>query len=168
MNSFKLYIYRLLTQFLPETRFFGLKCALLRWCGARVGQNVRINSTAIFSGNGKLTIGDDVWIGAGCFISAVGLASITIGSHIDFGPQVMVLTGSHKIDLTGEHIGGEGTAESVAIGDGCWLGARSTILPGVSLNEKTLIAAGAVVVKSTEQSMTLVAGVPAKQIKKYS
>ena len=80
---------------------------LLRWAGAKVGKNVRINSSAVFSGNGGLIVGDDVWIGAGDVISPIAPARIAIGSHIDFGPGVMIVTGSHEIDLEGEHIGGK-------------------------------------------------------------
>lgn len=138
---------------------------LLRWAGAKIGKNVRINSSAVFSGNGDLRIDDDVWIGAGDVISPIAPACITIGSHIDFGPGVMIITGSHEIDLEGEHIGGKGAAASVSIGNGCWLGARTTILPGVALAEKTLVAAGAVVTKSVDVPCSLVAGVPA-EIKK--
>jgi maltose O-acetyltransferase len=112
-----------------------------------------------------LIVGDDVWIGAGDVISPIAPARITIGSHIDFGPGVMIVTGSHEIDLEGEHIGGKGVAASVSIGNGCWLGARATILPGVALAEKTLVAAGAVVTKSVDVPCSLVAGVPA-EIKK--
>ncbi len=166
MKPFRLWIYRRLTHWLPETRGFALKRALLRWAGATIGKNVRINSSAIFSGTGKLVIGDDVWIGPGCYISPVGSAEIKIGSHIDFAPQVMILTGSHKIDPAGEHIGGDGTSASVEIGDGCWLCARSTILPGVTLANKTLVAAGAVVTKSFHEPCSLVGGNPAALKKK--
>ena len=161
MKPFRLWIYRLLTWWLPETRCFGWKRVLLRWAGATIGKNVRINSSAIFGGNGTLIIGDDVWIGGGDVISPVSSARIVIGSHVDFGPQVMVITGSHEVDTQGDHIGGKGMALDVVIGSGCWLGARSIILPGVSVADKTVIAAGAVVTKSVEEIGTLVAGVPA-------
>ena len=134
---------------------------LLRWSGAEVGKNVRINSSAVFSGNGELSIGEDVWIGAGSVIMPVAPARVAIGSHVDIGPGVMILTGSHEIDPDGLHIGGRGTAKSVTVGDGCWLGARVTILPGATLAEKTLVAAGAVVTKSVDEPCSLVAGVPA-------
>ncbi len=167
MNSLRLWIYACVTRWIPETRGFGLKVWLLRWCGATIGENVRINSSATFSGTGKLTIGNDVWIGPGCFISPVGAAEIKIGNCVDLAPQVMVLTGSHVIDVgVGAHIGGEGIAASVAIGDGCWVGARATLLPGVSLAEKVLVAAGAVVTHTVVSSQTLVAGVPAVEKKK--
>ena len=167
MKPIRLWIYRLLTWWLPETRCFGIKNFLLRWAGARIGRDVRINSSAAFSGNGKLLIGDDVWIGPGCRISPVEQAKITIGSCCDLGPEVMILTGSHEIDTVGLHIGGKGTASSVTIGDGCWLGARALILPGVSLAEKTLVAAGAVVIKGADMPKIMLAGVPAKCCKQY-
>ena len=168
VRPFRLWIYRLLTWWLPETRCFGWKRLLLRWGWAKLGKNVRINSSAVFSGNGGLVVGDDVWIGAGDVISPVAPASITIGTHVDFGPGVMIITGSHEVDIEGEHIGGKGKAASVVIGNGCWLGARALILPGVTLAEKTLVAAGAVVTKSVEDSLGLVAGNPAVMKKKLT
>ena len=168
MNTSKLWLYRLITSWRPETRCFGLKASFLRWCGARVGNNVRINSSAIIMGDGSLEIGDDVWIGAGCRISPVGGATIKIGSCCDLGPEVMILTGSHLIDPQGSHIGGDGISCSVTIGAGSWLWARSTILPGVALPARTIVAAGAVVTRSIDGEKSLVAGVPAEIRKTYS
>jgi acetyltransferase-like isoleucine patch superfamily enzyme len=150
-----------MTWWLPETRFFGWKRVLLHWAGATIGKNVRINSSAVFSGNGDLSIGEDVWIGACSVIMPVAPARVAIGSHVDIGPGVMILTGSHEIDPDGLHIGGPGKAVSVTVEDGCWLGARATILPGATLAEKTLVAAGAVVTNSVGEPCSLVAGVPA-------
>lgn len=161
MKPFRLWILKILTAWLPESRGFWVKCALLRWAGAKVGQNVRIYSSARIVGTGSLEIGDDVHIGSGVFLSAVAPTGITIGSHVDIGPGAMILTGSHRIDPVGEHIAGEGTSAMVSIGDGCWLGARSVILPGVILARKTLVAAGAIVTKSVESTQQLVAGIPA-------
>lgn len=168
MSPFRLYLYRLVASCLPETRFFGAKAALLRWCGATVGANVRIVSSAVFTGTGAVTIGDDVWIGARNFISSVAPASVTVGSHCDFGPDVMILTGSHEIDPTGAHTAGKGTAASVSVADGCWLGARSTVLPGVALPRKSLVAAGAVVTRTPDPpgEGCLFAGVPARAKRK--
>ena len=162
MNTSKLWLYRLLARWIPETRCFGLKAALLRWCGVKIGKNVRISSSAIFLGGGKLVIGDDVWIGSCCMIHGVARASIKIGNYCDLGPAVVVLTGSHKIDPIGAHMAGDGTFADVEVGDGCWLGARSMILPGVKLPQKTLVAAGAVVVRSPSGEQMLLTGVPAQ------
>ena len=163
MKPFRLWLYKLVTQWLPETRCFGLKSTLLRWCGAKIGDNVRVSSSAIFSGDGMLEIGDDVWIGAGSRIVPVGDGKIAIGSHCDLGPEVMILTGSHAIDPEGAHIAGKGTGAAVLVGSGCWLGARSTVLPGVNLPPKTIVAAGAVITKGPRHEKTLIAGVPAEE-----
>jgi maltose O-acetyltransferase len=52
----------------------------------------------------------------------------------------------------------------VTVGDGCWLGACCIILPGVAIASGCIIAAGAVVSKSTEEN-GLYAGVPARRIR---
>ena len=161
MSPMCIYFFGKVMRLLPETRFFGLKVAMLRWCGARVGRNVRICSSATIMGNGPLTIGDDVWIGERSFIRTSPGAGITIGSCCDIGPQVSIVTGTHEIDTTGPHVAGAGCGRSISIGDGCWLCLRSVVLPGVSLAVKTLVAAGAVVANDVTESGVMVAGVPA-------
>lgn len=161
MKAFRLYLYRLLSYLLPETRCFALKRVLLRWGGCKIGRNVRICSSAMIFGNGELSIGDDVWIGEKCFVKATKPAHIIIGSCCDIAPQVSMNTGTHEIDASGEHVAGKGCGRSIEIGDGCWIGMRGTILPGVRLASRTLVAAGAVVTSSIEDSSWLVAGVPA-------
>lgn len=167
MKTSRLWMYKILTAFLPENKFYSLKASLLRWCGAKVGENVRVNSSANIRGCGELVVGDDVWIGPMNFISAVGGTRIEIGAHCDLGPQVMILTGSHNIDLSGPHIAGAGASKNVIIGDGCWLGARSTVLPGVVLHSHTLLAAGAVATSASTSEYSLMAGVPATTKKVY-
>ena len=112
-------------------------------------------------------IGDDVWIGSGDMIHSTLNASVKIGKHCDLAPEVMILTGSHEIDVEGEHIAGKGISANVEIGDGCWLGARSTVLPGVSIAKKNILAAGSVMTVSSEIEKSLWAGVPAKMKKQY-
>lgn len=167
MRTSRLWLYSLICRWLPETRFFGFKVRMLRWCGAKVGDNVRINSSASIRGCGELVVGDDVWIGPMNFISAVGGTKVEIGAHCDLGPQVMILTGTHKIDVDGEHIAGGGNSKSVVVGEGCWLGARSTVMPGMTLHAHTVLAAGAVATKNTDCDYSLMAGVPAQKKKVY-
>lgn len=169
MNTTLLWLYRLLTRFLPPTRFFGLKSRFLRLCGAVVGKNVRIVSDVIIMGDGQLQIGDDVWIGSGTRIFSAGDGLISIGSNVDIAPQVTLLTGSHMIEPHGVHLAGKGFNGVVRIGDGSWLGARSMVLPNVTIPPRTLVAAGSVVSKSiSEGGVKLVAGVPACVKKSYA
>ena len=167
MKSHWLWCYHLLTRWLPESRAFGVKAVLLRLAGAKVGRNVRIYSSAKFTGVGELEFGDDVHIGPAVVIATARPAKINIGSCVDIGPGAMILSGSHEIDSVGEHIAGRGIAKPVTVGEGCWIGARSVILPGVELPRKTIVAAGAVVTKSVEVEQCLVAGVPATVRKRY-
>lgn len=140
---------------------------MLRWAGAKIGTNVRVYSSVTILGNGALEIGDDVHLGPRVMIYPVAPAGVKIGSHVDVASDVLVLTGSHQVDCIGEHAAGEGTTAAVEIGDGCWLGARSVILPGVSLSDKSVVAAGAVVTKSVGVANCLLAGVPASIKKVY-
>ena len=154
----RLYLYGLFCRLLPETSFFGLKRCLLRWCGAEIGDGVRICSSARILGAGILRIGADTWIGQQVLLMATG--ELSFGSRVDLGPMVYIGKGTHKLDFTGERCASDGVSLPVSIGDGCWLGARVTVLPGVSIGEMTMVAAGAVVTKPL-LGHCLVAGVPA-------
>lgn len=162
MNSKKLYITSLVMRFLPETSGFQLKNCLLRWCGAKIGNNVRITSSVRILGISDLTIGDDTWIGHEAMI--ICSAPVKIGSKVDIAPRCYIGTGSHEINYEGERVAGNGYNAPIQIGNGTWLGANSTILPGCTVGHQTLVAAGSVVVKNVP-SYSMVAGVPAKIIK---
>lgn len=89
-------------------------------------------------------------------------AEIMIGSRVGFGQQVMILTETHSIGGP-EYRSGARRYEPVTIGDGCWIGARATILPGVTIGPGAVVAAGAVVADDVPPN-TIVGGVPAKPI----
>lgn len=114
-------------------------------------------------GTGKLSIGNNSWLGHGCMI--VSTSRVKIGADVDIAPKVYIGTGSHRIDVEGNKIAGEGISSDVEIGEGSWLGAGSIVLPGVHIADHCAVAAGAVVTSDT-QPYTLVGGVPAKEIKK--
>ena len=84
---------------------------------------------------------------------------------MDIGPDVYLGTGSHEIDPIGNHSAGKGKNEPIYIEDGCWIGARATILPGIKISQKAVIAAAALVNK-TIAPYSIAAGVPAKVIRK--
>lgn len=154
----RLYLYRFLTFFLPESSCFPLKRALLRFCGASVGAKVRICSSATFLGAGKLSIGDNSWIGHGAMLVASG--ELIIGNNVDIGPMVYIGNGTHEIDVSSGRCAGKGVVLPVIIGDGSWICAKATVLPGVDIGARTVVAAGSVVTVSTSGEC-LVAGVPA-------
>jgi acetyltransferase-like isoleucine patch superfamily enzyme len=163
MITIILYFYNCITLVLPETKLFGFKNAILRLAGVEIGKNVRICSSTKILGNGKLSIGDNTWIGQqGLIISS---SNIIIGSNIDIAPRVYIGNGTHVIDLNSANIAGAGISKDINIGDGSWICVNCTILPGVNIGVKNIIAAGSTVAKSTENN-SMYGGVPTKLIKK--
>ena len=111
-------------------------------CGKNitVGKNVFINSACCFQDQGGLEIGDNVLI----------------------GHQVVIATLNHLADPLRR---ADMTPKPVKIGNNVWIGSHATILPGVTVGDNSIIAAGAVVTKDVPAN-TVAAGVPAKVIKK--
>ena len=110
---------------------------------------------------GKNTkIGKRVFVNAGCQFQDQG--GITIGGDVLVGPQTIIATLNHDPDP--DKRGGM-FAKPVVICEKVWLGARVTICPGVTIGDGAIVAAGAVVTKDV-QPRTVVAGVPAKVIKR--
>lgn len=89
------------------------------------------------------------------------MGHIYIGKGSYIAPNVGIITANHQLDNLDEHVEGE----DVIIGEKCWIGMNSVILPGVKLGNHTIVAAGAVVTKSFPQGSVVLAGVPAKIIK---
>jgi maltose O-acetyltransferase len=75
----------------------------------------------------------------------------------------MIITSTHPIDGDGQ-VARMPVPSQVSIGDRCWLGARVTVLPGVTVGEGTIIGAGAVVTKDCKPGAVYV-GVPARQVR---
>ena len=162
MKPERLYICNLLFRLLPETRCFRLKASLIRWAGAKVGDNVRICSSATILGHGSLEIGDNTWIGQQVLI--VCSSCVRIGKCVDVAPKVFIGTGTHQLDAAGEHSAGSGISRDVTIGDGVWLCVCSAVLPGLSIGTKSVVAAGAVVIRDVPEKI-IVGGVPAQKLK---
>lgn len=110
---------------------------------------------------GKNThIGERVFINSGCKFQDQG--GIWIGSDCLIGHNVTLCTINHAFAPERR---ADMVFKPIRIGDKVWIGANATILPGVSIGQGAIVAAGAVVNKDVE-AKTIVAGVPAKPIKK--
>jgi acetyltransferase-like isoleucine patch superfamily enzyme len=107
----------------------------------------------------NLTIGKRVFINSGCKFQDQG--GITIGDDVLIGHNVVIATLNHSFDPERR---GDLEPCPVKIGNKVWIGANATILPGVTVGEGAIVAAGAVVTKDVA-SLTVVGGVPAKVIK---
>jgi len=156
---FKQYLINFLFFVLPPTRCFRIKRSLARWAGVIVGDEVCINGHTCLFGQGEVSIGDGTWIGLKNTFYRTNVASIKIGKKCDIGPEVAFVTGSHEIGA-GSRRAGKGVGGDIVIEDGCWIGARVTILGNVTISEGSIIAAGAVVCKDVPGN-SLYAGVPA-------
>lgn len=107
-----------------------------------------------------ITIGKNVFINHGC--SFLDLGGIYIEDDVLIGPNVSIITENHPVNATERKIL---DLKSVVIQRNAWIGANSIVLPGVIIGENSVVAAGSVVTKNVPAN-TVVAGVPAKVIKK--
>jgi acetyltransferase-like isoleucine patch superfamily enzyme len=95
----------------------------------------------------------------GQYIQAMN--GVFIGANVRMAPGVKIISANHNLSNFNLH----DPSDPIVIGDNCWLGSNSVILPGVKLADHIIVAAGAVVSKSIDQSDVVVGGVPAKIIK---
>jgi len=85
-----------------------------------------------------------------------------MGDNVQLSHGTQIYTCNHRIDnpvLMDD-------VEPVDIGDDCWLGANVIVLPGVKLGKHTIVGAGSVVTKSFEDGFCVIAGVPARVIRR--
>lgn len=113
-----------------------------------------------FFGSRAITIGAGTFVNYGCFFD--GSAPITIGRNVRIGMQALFVTGSHESGSIEQRAGAE-TSSPIVVEDGAWIGARATILPGVTIGRGAIVAAGAVVTRSVDPLVT-VAGIPARPV----
>jgi acetyltransferase-like isoleucine patch superfamily enzyme len=105
------------------------------------------------------TIGKNVFINHAC--SFLDLGGITIEDDVLIGPRVNLITENHPIDPTKRK---SLICQPILIKRNAWIGAAASILPGVTIGENAVVAAGSVVTKDVPDN-TIVAGVPAKFVK---
>jgi maltose O-acetyltransferase len=158
-------ICRLLIGFIPPLVGNRLRTKILRLAGVAIGHGTTIGGTLSVHGAGRpasrIRIGKNCWINDSCVLDAS--APITIGNNVALGQGVMILTNTHLLGPS-EYRAGPLVSLSVIVGDGAWIGARTTVLPGVTIGTGAIVAAGAVVNKSVAAD-TMVAGVPARLVR---
>lgn len=160
-----LLLVQLALSFVPRMAFGWVRPAVYRAVGVRIGSKTRIYGKMDIEGAGGILA--NVSIGAECmlttpvYLNASG--EIRIGDRVTIGHHVVVITDNHNMDNPWKR-GGDRYTAPVVIEDGVWIGARVTILPGVTLGRGCVVAAGALVARDVPPH-TLVGGVPAKHIK---
>lgn len=142
-----------------------IRVYILRLLGFKIGpRTVMVGLPTLTGGrdmNEKLAIGSDDWFNVECVFD-LG-AAITIGDHVAIGHRVLILTSSHEVGAH-ERRANAWYALPVLIGHGVWLGARCIIMPGVTVGDGAVVAAGAVVNHDVPAN-AMVAGVPARIVK---
>ncbi|MDE6357871.1 MAG: sugar O-acetyltransferase [Eubacteriales bacterium] len=109
----------------------------------------------------NIYVGENFYANFNCVM--LDVAEIKIGKNCMIAPNVSLYTATHPINPT-ERMTGLEFGKGITIGDNCWLGGNSVILPGVKLGDNVVVGAGAVVTKSFGDNVVL-GGNPAKVIK---
>ena len=108
----------------------------------------------------NITVGKNVFINMGCKFQDQG--GITVGDGSLIGHNVVLATLNHDLNPDTRK---SMTPSPIHIGNNVWIGAGAVILPGVTIGDGAIVAAGAVVTRDVK-AYTLAGGVPARLLKK--
>ena len=141
-----------------------LKASYLRLSGAKVGRRVTFYPGVWIAPGRGLEVEDDVDFAVGVVVTTAG--GVTIGERTLIGYRAQIISANHRIpEKRGKIFRAGHEKDFVRIGRDAWIGANAIILPGVEVGEGSVVAAGSVVTKSVE-AFSIVAGCPARVIKK--
>jgi acetyltransferase-like isoleucine patch superfamily enzyme len=161
---FRLLLAGIVVRLLPHDMFNHVRTAIYRMAGLRIGYDSQFCGPLSILGweglQSMLSIGNDVALESPCTL--VVAAPLRIGDGVRMGHDVMILTGTHRIGLP-RHRCGPYEFKPVTIGDGVWIGARTVVLPGVSIGQGCVISAGTVVTRDMPAN-SLIAGNPARVV----
>lgn len=130
-----------------------------RLIGKKVDNSFRLFPPFYTDFGKNITIGKDVFINSGCHFQDQG--GIIIGDGSLIGHNVVLATINHDLAPSQNR---KNHYAPITIGNNVWIGSNATILPGVTVGEWAVVAAGAVVAKDVP-SYTVVGGTPARIIK---
>ena len=116
-----------------------LRCAILRWFGAEIGEGVLIKHRVQIQWPWKLSIGDHSWVGTDAEL--YNLDNIVIGSDVVISQHAYLCTGSHdRRSPSFEFDNGP-----IVVENGAWLCARTTVLRGVTIGANSVVGATSLV-----------------------
>ena len=126
-----------------------------------LGTGVVARPDLTIAARATVRIGDGVFLGRGTNIACY--AGVSIGAHTRLAERVSIHDANHVLEPLSDFAGREGEmlAEPVHIGERVWLAANVVVLPGVSIGEDTIVAAGSVVTAALPAGV-LAAGIPAR------
>lgn len=137
----------------------GLKILLLKAFGAKVGKGVVLKPSINIKYPWNLEIGDYSWIGEGVWLDS--LEKIRIGNNCCISQEAYFCTGSHNWADPAFGL----ILKPIVMEDGSWVGARTTVLQGVTVKMNSIVSAGSVLSWDTEAGM-IYRGNPAMPVKK--
>ena len=147
--------YNAIVTHVPSRR---IRHAWLRlWLG-RFGAGTGVQRGCRFLNGRKVEFGDRNVVNFGCLFDG-RIHRISTGSDVSIGPEASILTLGH--DPQSPYF--EDRGGDVLIGNHVWIGYRAIILPGVTLGQGAVVAAGAVVTRDVEP-YAIVVGVPARTV----
>lgn len=128
----------------------------------QIGLNPNISPDTVFTNAERIKIGHRARIGSRCHLWAGPEAGqITIGDDVLLGPEVMLTAATYSYNL-GSPVTDQPMSEGdIVIGNDVWIATRAIILPGATIGDGAIIAAGAVV-KGDIPPMAIAAGSPAR------
>ncbi|PEJ60091.1 maltose acetyltransferase [Bacillus sp. AFS002410] len=139
---------------------FERKEEIIKELFGTVGENPSIEHNFHCDLGYNIHVGDNFYAGYNCTI--LDMAEVRIGKNCMIGPNVGIYTAGHSIEPNDRNK--SGYAIPITIGDDVWIGGSCTILPGITIEDNSIVAAGSVVTKDVPAN-TVVAGNPAKFIK---
>ena len=161
----KIHLFNLFVKICPPSRCNGLKVRLLRWAGAKVGNNVSIFTPKILA-QFDFIIGDNCWIGHDALIFGTAGSKVEMKTYSKIASRAIVVTGYHDYGIQYNSIAGPGKCGDIVIGQGALIDTQAMVCPGKTIGEKAHVAAYSVVTHDVPPFVR-VAGVPAKIIKEF-
>jgi acetyltransferase-like isoleucine patch superfamily enzyme len=129
--------------------------------GSSIDKSTRIFPPFYTNFGRRITLGKNVFVNHAC--SFLDMGGITIENDVLIGPKVSLLSEGHPVHPNERQSLVPGR---IHIKANAWIGAGATILPGVTIGENSVVAAGAVVSKDVPAN-TVVGGIPARHIKNF-
>jgi putative colanic acid biosynthesis acetyltransferase WcaF len=136
-----------------------LKAAVLRLFGAKIGLRAHIKPGLKVKFPWYLEIGDYCWIGEDVWID--NLAVVKLGSHVCVSQGAYLCTGNHDWKTTNLKL----FRRPIVLSNGCWIGARSVVGPGVTVGIAAVVAMGGIAIKNIPP-YEVWAGNPAQYVRK--
>ncbi|UIF28980.1 sugar O-acetyltransferase [Levilactobacillus brevis] len=125
------------------------------------GERVSVQATFNCDNGQNIHVGEDFL--SNYNLTILDIAPVTMGDHVMIGPNVDIYTVNHPLRAA-DRRGYLAQAQPVTIGNDVWIGGKVAIMPGVTVGDNVVIAAGAIVTKDVPANV-LVGGVPARVIK---